>query len=892
MLVGFASGVGDNGTRIMIVEPNLNYNGNAIHTQFVKEKIGYGVHRLKNSEIEILKKNPSLIVRKPYTFHTFLQEAVVQQNVSQSWGLQVSNINLTGLQTSVCVIDTGIDSSHPDLANKILAEKCFCASSNCCPDGTAVDDNATDDNGHGTHVAGIVAAHGNINGVANGANLVIVKALDRDGTGREDDLINSVEWCVNNSENYNITAISMSLGAPCYYDNGTWTGNCYSTVCSNESAGPAGLQSKFQEAINKNISVVIATGNDGNKTYISWPSCLPDVTRVSSIDKDDSTISYFANRNSLVKLLGVGQNVNSTMPTYEVSLTNSTYMSPHPPYKNNYDELSGTSMATPMVSGAIAIINQYLKLSGRTKTPLEIENVLFETGKGIIEGNNNFSRINVYSALLSLDIDAPNVSLISPPDDTVNITTNQTTNQTFFCNATDWQLSNISLYVWNSTGLYYNFTKSLTGTSNETNFTLEDMAVGEYNWSCLAADGNANSDFSTTNYSLILKKIYITLDSPMNESYTNSNATNFSCTAQTDIYNELTNMTFYLWNLNGTLIDNETQNISGFENTTTSNYTFSLDGNYSWGCSASNNNSDEAEKNSTIIYDSITPSLNITSSPDSATSNSISRTFGFNISDTNIANCSLIINGQVNKTNSSINTSLPQSFSDTFTPGTYVWKINCSDLAGNINSSVENSFTITADSHGTKRNRHSSRSSYPSIVLIKPETFKASAGEVLNGYTKKLKSGDKINFSILGPGEENHSLAMNKVEENIVNLTISSKPINLMLGIGQSAKLNISSEKYYDLFVKLNNITDGSANLTIQEISEPIKKLIEKKEQIKEDKEESPAKPKPNYWPNIQIVIIVVLVFIIGIRVSKKEIKTEETNKNEENEKTETKAIS
>jgi len=532
--------------------------------------------------------------------------------------------------------------------------------------------------------------------------------------------------------------------------------------------------------------------------------------------------------------------------------------------------MSGTSMATPMVAGAIAIINQYLKLSGQSKTPSEVENILYNTGLQFNESPNNFSRIDVYSAILSLDVDAPNVTLVAPINNHINLSQNQT----FVCNATDWQLANVTLKVWNSTGLYDNATNNLTGTANQTSFDLTNMSEGVYSWNCLVVDVEGNSDFASANFSLTIGGISTTLLSPTDKNYTILNETNFSCKVISEANYELSNVTFYLWNSTGDLNYNLTENISEFENTTVFNFTFSEEGNYSWNCLGINNgsNSSEGARNFSIVYDATNPNITLIDLPSSETSNSVSKSFTFNVSDNNLDSCNLIIGGTINLTNSSINVSVTQSFSQTFTPGTYVWKINCSDLAGNVNSSEENSFTTTAPGIIVSSGSSSSGGSSSITVSSKPKVYVATTNEVSTGYTRSLKKDEKVNFSIFDFAGGQHLLTIVEVGIDYVNLTIESEPINLKLGIGQSVKLNLTSAIYYDLFVKLNAIVDNRAELTIQSINEAIE--VKVVEVIKEEIVETEVVVVKDYfWIVIVLMILLVSIVFIVIMANRKRLK-------------------
>ncbi|MBU2576626.1 MAG: S8 family serine peptidase [Nanoarchaeota archaeon] len=645
------------------------------------------VAEVNESVLKDLEEDPRVAFVEPVRyFDISLSEATAIINASDTWRLNISGQNLTGSYETVCVIDTGINYSHVDLAGRNMTACNLDCINQVCVENCS----ETDLNGHGTHVAGIVAASGVVTGVAPGVNYIGMKVFpDASRSGATTTGIKSaIDWCVDNSETYNISVITMSLGtaAPLVYDS------------SCDSEYPL-FNASITNAYNKNISVTVSSGNEANTTHITSPACVSKAIPVADtydanvgsvgwgsplVCTDSATavdqIVCHANRNSLVRLLAPGALIYSTW------------------YDGGYDSAGGTSMAAPMVAGAIAVMNQYLNLSGQTKTPLELETVLDNTGKAIDDSGESgeiFSRINVYYAILSLDVDAPNVTLVSPTDNKINLTVNQT----FICNATDWQLANMTLKVWNSSEiLYYNATNNITGISNQTSFNLTNMSEDIYLWNCFGVDSLGNSDYASANFSLTIGGISTTLTSPSNATYTNTNLTNYTCRVRSEDLYELSNVTFYLWNSTGNLTYNFTEDISGLDNTTIFNYNFTEEKDYTWNCFGTNNasNSSWGASNFSVTYDITNPNLTITSSPVGATSSSIERSFGFNVSDTNLANCSLIVDDVISLTNSSMNSSIGQLFSQTFTPGTYAWTINCSDYAGNVNSSSENSFTITA----------------------------------------------------------------------------------------------------------------------------------------------------------------------------------------------------
>jgi subtilisin family serine protease len=231
---------------------------------------------------------------------------------------------------------------------------------------------------HGTHVAGIVAADGSITGVSPDASIVAVRSLDVDG-GWTSDIVSGIEYCIQKRNELNISVISMSLG-----------GSNYSAFCDSTEVA---FRNAINAATNAGLSVVVATGNDGISDAVSAPACVQNAIRVGSSVKADTALSAFSNRWQYDMLVAPGSGINSTVPGPDLEA---------------YD---GTSMAAPHVSGAIAIIRQYLALKDRTLTPKQIESVLRETGTIITQDGRDYYRIDVLAALLSLDETPPILEL-------------------------------------------------------------------------------------------------------------------------------------------------------------------------------------------------------------------------------------------------------------------------------------------------------------------------------------------------------------------------------------------------------------------------------------------------------------------------------------------------
>ncbi|NMB66645.1 S8 family serine peptidase, partial [Candidatus Woesearchaeota archaeon] len=171
-------------------------------------------------------------------------------NATKIWDYKLNGTNLKGDEQSVCIIDTGINYSHEDFGS--------CSSiANCNKviygwDYINKDNDPMDDNGHGSHVAGILVGNGTTTGIAPNAKIVAMKVLNSTGEGSYSDVISAMQDCISLSSQYNISVISMSLG----------TIEIFNNFCDN-NPNYSSYKDLINEAVSKNISVVIATGNDG-----------------------------------------------------------------------------------------------------------------------------------------------------------------------------------------------------------------------------------------------------------------------------------------------------------------------------------------------------------------------------------------------------------------------------------------------------------------------------------------------------------------------------------------------------------------------------------------------------------------------------------------------------
>ena len=230
----------------------------------------------------------------------------------------------TGEGVTVAVLDTGYDDTHPDLRGHVLE-----TSKSFVP-GEEV---ASDPNGHGTHVASTIAGTGAASGgthrgVADGAELLVGKVLGADGYGQDSWIIEAMEWAGQNAQ-----VVSMSLGSQ-----------------SPSDGKDLMAESLNQIADNTGALFVVAAGNAGSPESIGAPGSAEQAFTVGSVDDPSGALSYFTSQGPLSRSGALKPDV--TGPGNDVTAARSADSGG----EGAYVAMSGTSMATPHVAGAAAIL--------------------------------------------------------------------------------------------------------------------------------------------------------------------------------------------------------------------------------------------------------------------------------------------------------------------------------------------------------------------------------------------------------------------------------------------------------------------------------------------------------------------------------------------------------
>ena len=289
--------------------------------------------------------------------------------------------------------------------------------------------------------------------------------------------------------------------------------------------------------------------------------------------------------------------------------------------------------------------------------------------------NNAWAEEGNYT--LTLDTTAPSLEIISPTNTTYN-------------NAT--QLVNISSdgdNVWftNASGQNETYTTPVYRVWNEGSNTLHAYAND--------SAGNLNS--TSVVFTVDTTAPTVHLVSPVNNTNTNQASQTFTCNITDDT--AIANLTLFIWNSTDSNIHTNTTALTGTSNSTSYAYTLPYEDVFKWNClvyDSVSNNAWSQEGNYTITLDTTAPIVTLISPSDGYSTTETSMTFSYNVTDSSgIANCSLILNGLLNQTNTSITKNTEQNFIKTLAVGNYNWSINCTDEAGNIGNSSHRSLSIS-----------------------------------------------------------------------------------------------------------------------------------------------------------------------------------------------------
>lgn len=342
--------------------------------------------------VENIKFLPEVAeVRPAFIGEAELPKPSLAKSLSSVFDIARNNIYLKEAQLyskghpeiKIAILDTGLDLKHPELQDAIYKKADFVNlegldTTSFIGDILNHDEDPTDEVGHGTHVAGIIAARGlkMPEGIVPQCKLMAVRVLatmsqgdKRFGAGLLDNINTAIKWAVDNDADI----INMSLGIKHEY-------------------GGLPHEEVINYAISKGVTIVAASGNDGTSDKY-YPGALPGVLAVGAVDDQDN-IAPFSTYGAHVSLVAPGTNIYS-------SYINQTYALS-----------SGTSQAAPFVSGAVALLKSYALQNGYELNDGQIKYILkhtsdkpdsqFKTEKG------GYGRLNLIDALKLLKYQTSN----------------------------------------------------------------------------------------------------------------------------------------------------------------------------------------------------------------------------------------------------------------------------------------------------------------------------------------------------------------------------------------------------------------------------------------------------------------------------------------------------
>ncbi|MFE9648422.1 S8 family serine peptidase [Streptomyces sp. NPDC006365] len=290
-------------------------------------------------------------------------KASLDVSVAQIGAPEVWQAGYDGKGVKVAVLDTGVDTGHPDLAGKLTETRSFVPT-----------ETVQDGHGHGTHVASTIvgsgaASDGRRKGVAPGAELLVGKVLANDGRGQDSWIIAGMEWAAKSGAKI----VSMSLG-------GT-------------ASGPSDVLSETVDQLSASTGTlfVIAAGNSGpGEQTVGTPGIADSALTVGAVDKSDKLAS-FSSRGPRLGDSAVKPEI--TAPGVAITAARASGTSMGTPVDDNYTAANGTSMATPHVAGAAALVaqahpdwtSQQIKQALATTAKPNAVNSVFEQGDGRVD---------------------------------------------------------------------------------------------------------------------------------------------------------------------------------------------------------------------------------------------------------------------------------------------------------------------------------------------------------------------------------------------------------------------------------------------------------------------------------------------------------------------------
>lgn len=420
---------------------------------------------LPQAAIDALRRNPNVTTIEPDGFFH-----KIDAELDNTWGVKrigagtVHDGGNKGLNVPVAIIDTGIDYTHPDLSVNYAGGYDFVNN----------DTYPMDDNGHGTHVAGTVAATDNgsgVVGVAPEAKLYALKVLNASGSGSFSDVIRALEWVVDN----NIKITNNSYG----------------------SSGDPGtlVKAAFDNSYSGGVLHIAAAGNSGScggkNDSVGYPAKYGSVVAVAATNQSDAR-PCFSSTGPAVEISAPGVSINSTK------------------MGGGYVVYSGTSMASPHVAGVAALLTNTAALPSNS----DIRNLLTSTAQDLGAAGRDslygYGLVNAAAAVAAVSSSpaapAPAVNVVVTTDKTsyVSGTDTQATLTAVVTNEYGESISGLTGFVTklDSTQVGVDFSETATPGTYTGTLSLSSVDYGSHNVAVTVTDTRSVSGTGSTSFSM------------------------------------------------------------------------------------------------------------------------------------------------------------------------------------------------------------------------------------------------------------------------------------------------------------------------------------------------------------------------------------------------------
>jgi subtilisin family serine protease len=307
-----------------------------------------------------------------------------------------SMLNLTGRGVRVAVLDTGVDTTHPDLMDSVVAQHCF-TQGDCPPLRLDEGTSAEDDHGHGSNVTGIITSNGVVSspGFAPDAEIIAVKVDDFNDSGQESDWVSGLDWVYENLSTLKVNVINLSI----------CSNQLYADAAECDLREPA-LAAAVKNLIDAGVTIFSASGNRGSTTTMSAPACNTGVIAVgatydSSVGHQPPTTPTYSGRWG-----GSFANCGDDTTAFDqiTCFTNSPkrldLVAPGAPMLSDTlngmtEAYWGTSQASPVAAGVAALMLQ----CDPKLTPAAIKQAMLDTGVPRVDAKDGMS----FPSLRALD---------------------------------------------------------------------------------------------------------------------------------------------------------------------------------------------------------------------------------------------------------------------------------------------------------------------------------------------------------------------------------------------------------------------------------------------------------------------------------------------------------